>query len=123
MAEPQEATPCVRTFIDLLRELNEGSVHDQLSAELQALTEAVARHRKAGTLTLTIAIKPSTANAFAYFVAHDIKVKAPAPDKQSDLMFINDDNKLQRKHPKQNEIPGLRAVGDKAEAVRKVDAD
>lgn len=49
----------IRPFIDTLTALRYGELHDELSEKLNELVAACADTGKAGTLTLTLKLKPS----------------------------------------------------------------
>jgi len=98
-----------RPFADLLREHRNGRTHDELSDALQEIVAAVTEEGKAGTLTLTIAIKPM-GNSDGLEVALDIKSKPPKPKAGVSIFFASPENNLVRQDPRQATME-LREVG------------
>lgn len=100
----------VRPFADFLREQSKGRTHDELSEALNDLVTAVTDTRRAGTLTLTISVKPLKGTEHGLLVGDVIKTKLPTPDRTESIFYAHDGN-LQRTDPNQPEISGLREVG------------
>lgn len=99
-----------RPFLDTLRDLRGGNVHDELSDALQEVVAAVSAEGKAGKLTLTISVKPAGAGQGALLVVDDIKIAVPKPTNGGTIFYATPDNNLQREDPKQSRLP-LRDVG------------
>lgn len=97
-----------RPFVDTLNTLRFGQLHDELSVELNKLTAQCAETGRAGTLTLTLKLKPGKAGQVE--VIDDIKVKTPTYDRGTTLMFVSPENNLQREDPRQMSLGGLRTV-------------
>ena len=94
----------MRSFQDVLTDLDEGKVHEQLTAQLPDLVKRVMETGKAGTITLTLRVKKENRMAV---VNADVKVKLPAPATDSTLFYATEDGVLRRDDPKQ---PVLRNV-------------
>lgn len=120
-ADPETGEVPVRPFADFLREHLRrapeepyGELHDDLSAALHKLTEAVQGVRKKGALTLTITVEPAGRVEHAVTVTGKVALKLPEPDPEEALWFIGRDGNLTRRNPQQPELPGLRTVAPNA---------
>ena len=89
-----------RPFMDFLREHRNGVTHDELSDKLQELVAAVIEEGKAGTLTLTVSIKP-VGKADGLEVGADVKVKPPKTAPGVSIFFASPENNLVRQDPRQ----------------------
>jgi|GEM_PF-4958779 len=65
----------VRLFTDVMRDMRYGETLDELSEEFNKLVTAVESTGKAGQLTFTVKLKPSTSGAIE--VIDEIKNKLP----------------------------------------------
>jgi len=83
-----------RDFSDFITDLRHGNCHQELSEGLNLLTEAVAKHGKVGTLTLTIKVKPEGSSQV--LITDAIKVSKPEATKQPTFMFVTPGNNLER---------------------------
>lgn len=108
-----------KTFNQTIEQLRYGTLHDDLTAELNKLTEAVTRTNKVGTLTLSIKLKP-TNNSGQIEVIDDIKLGMPKETKGTSIMFATPENNLIREDPRQLQIEGLRTVDKETGELRKV---
>lgn len=122
-AAQQEAAapPPRKTFNSYVTEQRNGALHEELSEELAALVKAVQDHGKAGSLSLTINVKPGAKGTRTLVVTDDVKVKAPKGDRPASMFFSDEDGNLSRNDPTQPELP-LRRVpaGDGPADLRKV---
>lgn len=109
-AEPR---PQTRPFAAWLQEQRNGLLHSELSERLADLVAAIAEHEKGGTLTLTLAIKPSKVYG-AVEVEDTVKVKAPEADRDAGLFFADSHGNLSRRDPRQPELPLRDATNDAA---------
>ena len=98
-----------RPFMDFLREHRNGATHDELSDQLQELVAAVTEEGRAGTLTLTVTIKPMGKND-GLEVAADVKSKPPKSKPGVSIFFASPENNLVRQDPRQATME-LREVG------------
>lgn len=101
-----------RPFTDLLREHRSGLTHDELSDALRELVAAVTDEGKAGSLTLTVKIKPM-GKGEGLEVSAEIKSKPPAKTPGVSIFFATPGNDLQRQDPRQKEME-LREIGPSA---------
>lgn len=100
-----------RPFHEVLIELDSGAVAAVLTEKLASLVQAVDEHQKAGTLTLTLAIKPNGAGKAMV----DARVKSSPPEGSADtsMFFARPDGSLTRTSPRQDELaaaPAIRAA-------------
>jgi hypothetical protein len=108
MHEPETEERVVAPFARFLQEHRGGRLSTELAEALNELVEAVTDTGKAGSLSLTVKIKPAgKGDAHALFVSDDVKVKKPAAERGESLFFADSDSNLTRKDPRQPEIPGL----------------
>jgi hypothetical protein len=106
-----------KPFAAFLHEQRRGALHGELSEKLQELVLAVEEHRKAGTLTLTLSVKPFGDGTVA--ITDKIVVKAPEGERGSGIFFADEDGNLSRDDPRQTRIEDViaerraaRAAGD-----------
>lgn len=100
-----------RPFADTLRDLRGGAVLDELAEEMQRVVDAVTTTGLAGTLTLTVTVKPQPGTD-AFLVSDDIKTKLPRVKSKGSLLFPTPEGNLQRNNPNQRELPGLTIAGN-----------
>lgn len=107
-----------RTFPQTLDSLRYGQLSDELTKALVNLTAACAETGRAGTLTLTLQLKPGKGGQIEVF--DDVKTKMPKQERGSSLMFATPDNNLTRDDPRQVQIEGLRTVDQETGELRRV---
>lgn len=109
---PPAPDPEVRTrpFADVLRDIDKGRVHGELSTRLQELIAAVQDVKKDGTIQLTIKVGAAKADGMVE-VSATVATKVPRRTKTS-IFFVDDEHNLHRDNPRQTVIPGLASVGD-----------
>ena len=107
----------IRPFFETLRELRGGAALDDLAAQLNELVDAVRRSELAGSLTLTLKVKPaSKGGVVALIVTDEIKAKLPKAPSGATVFFADPDNNLRRTNPDQPELE-LRVAGEPAAAT------
>jgi hypothetical protein len=108
-----------RPFADVLRDLDGGRVHTELSDALQKLVKAVEDTGKKGTVQFSITVGPSKTEA-PFEAIPAVVVKLPMPARRASVFYADDDGNLVRRDPRQQEIPGvLRDVNaDKPAPIR-----
>lgn len=110
MPTDPEAPPTVRPFAATLQDLSQGAVMAKLGAELHDLIGAVQATGKAGTLTLTLQVKPVAKHATdALNIAAAVSVKAPKEDAPTTVFFVDAGGNPTRQNPTQPMLP-LREV-------------
>jgi len=103
----------VKAFSLFIVELNEGSTHAALSADLAELLRTVQNTGRAGSLTLKVKVAPATrtnsGSVDKVTVTADRKLELPKPDQASDFFWLTEDGETSRNHPRQHDLP-LREV-------------
>lgn len=92
-----------RPFADVLRELDKGRVHTELSDRLQEVLAAVMDVRAKGTIQLTITVAPSKA-AEMVEVSAQVTAKKPRASRTS-MFFVDAEHNLRRDNPNQPALP------------------
>lgn len=110
----------MKPFTDTLNALRFGTLSEELTKELVALTQACIETHKAGEITLTLKLKPGKGGHLE--VIDDIKVKKPRFERGSTIMFPTPEGNLMREDPRQGELPGLRKVDPETGELIKVAA-
>lgn len=111
-------------FLQVLRALNFGDVTDRLTKDYNALMRDVMRLGKVGSITFKLSLKPVNKGGVTQMELYPmISVSAPKEEMGADMMYIGDKG-LQREHPRQKEIEGLRSVEmDNRAGARIVDVE
>jgi hypothetical protein len=105
--------------MDTLREVRAGMAVEELDASLQQLVQDVQRTNKAGSLKLTIEIKPMKGSTEAVVVKAAVTLKAPQFEDNGTVLFPTPDGNLTRSHHRQDDLPGINlAVDNAAPAAR-----
>jgi hypothetical protein len=105
-------------FADTLQKLQRGKTARELALAMQDLTGAVMDTGRAGSITLTLKVSKSKAGGMVE-ISDSWSVKAPKPDREVSMFFVDDDHNLHRQDPRQGELEfGVRVaepvVGPKA---------
>lgn len=100
-----------RSFVDTLREVRAGMAIEELDANLQQLVQDVQRTNKAGSLKMTVEIKPMKGSTEAVVVKASVTVKAPTFSDNGTVLFPTPEGNLTRTHHKQSELPGISLAG------------
>lgn len=115
--------PDKRLFSDWVAEQRRGELDTELADALREVAEHVAIHGKAGTLTLTIGVKPaSKGDLSAVVVLDDVKTKLPRGDRSEAVWFIDGEGDLRRHDPRQLRID-VREVPETPTEPREVPHD
>lgn len=94
-----------------LQEIRRGEFVAELNAHLADLVMGVRETGRAGELLIKVKLAPaSKGNIDTLLITDDVKVKRPAPERGSTILFATRDNTLQRHDPRQPELNGLREV-------------
>ena len=103
----------MKAFSLFIVELNEGSTHAALSADLAELLRTVQNTGRAGSLTLKVKVAPATrtnsGSVDKVTVTADRKLELPKPEQASDFFWLTEDGETARNHPRQHDLP-LREV-------------
>lgn len=97
--------PLNENLIGVRIETDEGNllpILDVAGQKFSELVGAVSQHQKAGTLTLKISIKPSTAGAMA--VKADVSISKPKGLPAESLLWATPDGNLVAEDPRQTKL-------------------
>ena len=89
---------------------------EEATEALNDLVHATTETGKAGSLTLTIKMKPIGGKAGQMELDTDVKAKLPAPTKGKTILFTTPDNNLQRSDPRQQTLEGVRDANQESTA-------
>lgn len=92
-----------RPAADILKEINRGTVHGDLSRAIADVTAAVVDRGKPGTVTLTIKIEPVKDSDCALTVTGSVTAKKPAAPATS-LFYGDETGLLTRQDPRQQPL-------------------
>ena len=98
----------VKNFCDTLEQIRYGELLQELSRELNTLTRACTETNKAGSISLTLKLKPGKSGQIE--LSDTVTVKAPEFERSSTLMFATPEFNLQREDPRQLRIDELRTI-------------
>lgn len=89
---------------------------EEATEALNDLVHATTETGKAGSLTLTIKMKPIGGKAGQMELETDVKAKLPQPTKGKTILFTTVDNNLSRQDPRQQTLDGVRDVNQESTA-------
>lgn len=89
------------SFNATVQSIRDGALLELLTGKLNEVVEAVQEHRKVGTLSLTLTIKPNGEDAVT--VVSKVGAKIPEGTVGDALFFVNGGN-LVRRNPRQIDI-------------------
>jgi hypothetical protein len=95
----REAPP--RAFTDVLKEIETGFLEEELSERFAGVVDAVRRQGKAGSLTLTLNVKPVSGAEDMVTMAAAVREKRPTPDRAPSTFFVGRDGSPSKNHPSQ----------------------
>lgn len=107
---PTDPDAVVRPFADWLREQSGGSTHEELGDGLHDLIARVRDTGKAGSITLTVKVKPLKENDRMFVVSDEIKLNLPEHDRKASMFYTDAEGNLVRNDPDQMEFESLREV-------------
>lgn len=98
----------MRGFGQFVAEMEDGDLHADLTARMQALIEAMREDaaarggKSAGTMTVAFAFSMDGAEVEA---KAEIAVKMPKPKRGRSIFWTTDDGHLTRRNPRQRDLP------------------
>jgi hypothetical protein len=94
-------------LMELLTIVGDGRVLDDFHGRLDELIRAVKTSHKKGTLTLTLTVAPAKdmVDTPRVIVSGVVTAKIPQSERGSELFYIDDDDRLSRRNPRQPELP------------------
>ena len=109
-----------KSFSILLHELNDGSTHAALTADIGELLRTVQATGRSGALTLKIKVAPATKTQMGFVdkitITADRKLELPKPEQPSDFFWLTEDGETSRNHPRQHDLE-LRDVSSDGSSV------
>lgn len=103
----------MKSFSLFINELNDGSTHAALSADLKELLQTVQSTGRGGTLTLKIkvapAVKGTQGDVDKVTITADRALTLPKPEQPTDFFWLTEDGETSRQHPRQASLE-LRAA-------------
>ncbi len=115
----------MRAFNQFLADLNDGSTHAGLTADLQELLIAVQNTGRGGSLTLKIKVSSASKGGSMVdkvTIQADRKLELPKPEQPQDFFWLTDEAIPTRKHPRQHHLD-LRDATPSAPQFTPPDAD
>lgn len=94
----------MKPITDVLREIRRGRAVDHATDLLAEVVRAVDLTGKAGSLTITLKIKPEKGGGSQKTISAEVKAKRPELDVPDAVFFSDDSGDLHRADPKQNEM-------------------
>jgi hypothetical protein len=116
-------SPPRKTFSSFVIEQRNGALHSEASDELATLVKAVQDHNKAGSIQITIHVKPGSKGTNTLVVSDEVKVKAPQGDRPATLFFPDEHGDLHRSDPRQQNLPLRRVEVGPAAPLRRPGGD
>lgn len=93
------------SFTTLIQDLRGGETILDLDAILKQLIGDVRSINKAGVLTIQIKIAPS--GQATLLITDEITVKPPKLERETTVMFADDNNNVSRRDPRQPKLPDM----------------
>jgi hypothetical protein len=98
----------MKAFSVFINELNEGSTHAAITADLAELLQTVQNTGKGGELTLKIKVQPAVKGNAGYVdrivIAVDRALKLPKNEQPSDFFYLSEEGEPVRNHPRQQTL-------------------
>lgn len=92
-------------YLQTLKDIDKGNLAGELSEKLADLIGLVKERGKAGSIALTLKIKPIDEDGESVTVIAGVKVTEPAKVERASIFFTTTDNQLVRDNPAQTELP------------------
>lgn len=103
----------IRPFRDFISETNRGRTHDNLTAELHDLVDAVRQFGRKGTLTLTITVSPlAKGDDSQLAVTEEVKTAKPAAAPRPSIYFSDRAGNLTTSDPNSLPFESFRELPD-----------
>ena len=97
-------------FPETILQMNNGATVMELSHALEKVVAAVRAAGKAGSITLTVNVKPASKGSNnVLMVESQVKTKLPEADRGMTVFYATEDNRLVRNDPQQQTL-NLRVV-------------
>lgn len=98
--------PAPQAFAVFIQDAFGGHAHADASRALAKLFQEVKRHGKKGSIALTISVEPAKkgSEVDAVSLAYEVTSKLPQARSVSDFMFLTEEGRAQRNHPRQSAL-------------------
>ncbi len=106
----QYETDGVEPFLAVLQQAIRPEVLARAGEHMAQVVAAVAELQKKGRLTVTLDIVPMKNNTGAAEVTARVKASVPEPSPAATFMWPDEEGRLHRNDPRQQVLPGIRAV-------------
>lgn len=103
-----------KPFAQLLEQVEFGNLSQEATDAMNDLVHACTETGKAGSITLTIKLKP-IGNTGQMEIDANVKAKQPEPTRGKTFMFCTPDNNLQREDPRQKTLDGLKTASQEGQ--------
>jgi hypothetical protein len=98
---PKPLQPVALPLLQILANLDRGSIVQELQGELSKITKAVSLLEKAGKLTLVIDVAPVKNMPHGVFLQAEVSSKVPKPRRGADMLYTDATGGLHRSDPRQ----------------------
>lgn len=111
-------------FSDWITDHAGGAVDLELTALLAEVTEAVAHHGAAGSVSLTVKVAPAGSGGRTVVTACSTSAKPPAPAPECSIFYVGEGGTLHRNDPYQGSLlAGARVVDHSTGEIRSIDTE
>lgn len=98
----------MKSFSLFINELNDGSTHAALTADLKELLQTVQSTGKGGKLILKISVAPAVkmtqGDIDKVTITADCSLTLPKPVSPTDFFWLTEDGETSRQHPRQHSL-------------------
>lgn len=98
----------MKAFSVFLNDLNEGTTHAALTAELSSLLQTVQATGKAGALNIAVKVTPAVKGTQGgidrVVISVDHTLKLPKAERPSDFFYLSEEGEPVRNHPRQQTL-------------------
>lgn len=91
-------------FVDVLQQIQYGSLNEELSEKLQKLVQACESTQRLGSISLTLKLKPGRGNSGQMEITPIVKVQIPEAERGSAILFVTPEGHLQTQDPRQKNL-------------------
>ena len=111
MSEDIDKNPSITTVVSSMRE---GKFQEEISEKFNDLVQQVIVHRKAGSITITLNVKPGEYADNDVVIFDNVTAKIPQPTKRPGIFFSDEEGVLSSENPKQQSLKLEEPVRGKA---------
>lgn len=107
----------MKEFDKILTRLRFGALADEMSDKTEQVVAAAMQTGKPGSVTLKLSFKPGK-KGYQMEITDTVSAVIPEPDKESTLLFANDEGELLEQDPRQGTLEGVRSVTEERRPIR-----